>query len=462
MGVIVNSFQMNPFRCDGFKSWLIGLMEHQAQVCCVVQLGDGTVDVCGNLELGMKVLSDRCKSMRRASMTWVPDVGDLEFMDKPLRDIYKNHNMMKKYGAKTLRHFIGPDTKFGSGECPLWEHPVALDKLKYCKEGILKEWNSPTIRLADVVEWEDFKVKSFGNNLKKEVLKISLKWRELCVMIIEVGYDALNMDVDTIGGRKVDDNSHSIMDNIEILRDHSTGDKDQRLRDNSDCDRYIVGDHNDCSGGSVSGPRDCDKGLISDRSACERGSVIVTRDYDGGLAHSDGDRDVVRDHRGVNSDQSDHRHEDRNKGLTKKSDFQILSGSLKNFCDGNVVENMTLQIIEIIQTDSDISLNVSDGQSWVTCGLDGKYWEKVESGNLKKYDIIKNVKISGSLGLGNLEIVEMFKPKSIQLKVCKKLGNPVPIKSDKYVRNRNNIRKGGAAVKMPRVEDLFDVTADNR
>ena len=123
---------------------------------------------------------------------------------------------------------------------------------------------------------------------------------------------------------------------------------------------------------------------------------------------------------------------------------------------------MTLQILEIIQTDNDISLNVSDGQNWVKCGLDVKFWEKVESGNLKNYDIIKNVKISGSFDAGNLDIVEMCKPKSIQLKVCKKIGNPVPITSNKYVKDRQNIRKGGAAQKMPRVEELFDVSEENR
>ena len=135
---------------------------------------------------------------------------------------------------------------------------------------------------------------------------------------------------------------------------------------------------------------------------------------------------------------------------------------MKNFCDGKASENMTLQIIEIIQTDTDISVNVSDGQCWVKCGLDGKFWEKVESGNLKKYDIIKNVKISGSFSVGNLDIVEMCKPKSIQLKVCKKLGNPIPITSDKNVRDRKHIRNGGAALKMPRVEEFIDVTVESR
>ena len=109
-----------------------------------------------------------------------------------------------------------------------------------------------------------------------------------------------------------------------------------------------------------------------------------------------------------------------------------------------------MQNLEIIQTDTDISLNVSDGQNWVKCGLDGKFWEKVEYGNLKKYKK-KNVKISGSFDVGNLDIVELCKPKSIQLKVCKKIGNPVPITWDKYVKDRKNIRKGGAALKRPRV-----------
>ena len=145
MGVIVISLQMNPFRSEDFKAWLIKLMDYQAQVCCVVQFGDGSVEVCGSPQWGVKVLSDRLKHVRRVSKDWVPEVGKLELMDRPMGSIYKNHNEMKKYGAKVLRHFIGPKTPFGSGDCLLWEHPVPLDKLKYCKEG-LRDWNSPTIR----------------------------------------------------------------------------------------------------------------------------------------------------------------------------------------------------------------------------------------------------------------------------------------------------------------------------
>ena len=31
-------------------------------------------------------------------------------------------------------------------------------------------------------------------------MKIGLKWRELCAMIIEVSYDAINIDVDNVNG----------------------------------------------------------------------------------------------------------------------------------------------------------------------------------------------------------------------------------------------------------------------
>ena len=71
MGVIVISFQMNPFRSEDFKAWLIKLMDYQAQVCCVVQFGDGRVEVCGSPQWGVKVLSDRLKHVRRASKAWV-------------------------------------------------------------------------------------------------------------------------------------------------------------------------------------------------------------------------------------------------------------------------------------------------------------------------------------------------------------------------------------------------------
>ena len=61
-------------------------------------------------------------------------------------------------------------------------HRVEVDKLKYSKATVMKVWNSPIIMLEDIINWEKFKVKSFGVRIKEELLNIIINWREMCVL----------------------------------------------------------------------------------------------------------------------------------------------------------------------------------------------------------------------------------------------------------------------------------------
>ena len=207
----------NVFKDKDFKSWLCRMNSAQSRVACVVELADGRIEVCGNSQWGIETLQKKLKSNRRASLEWVPPVDNLNILENPLGEIYMKTVLMRKYAAATLRHFIGQKTPFGTGECMLWEHRVEVDKLKYSKAAVMKVWNSPIIMLEDIINWEKFKVKSFGVRLKEELFNIIINWREMCVLIIEVAYDALRLDVDSlhhVGG--VDHLSRSGPDNARV------------------------------------------------------------------------------------------------------------------------------------------------------------------------------------------------------------------------------------------------------
>ena len=187
----------NSFMHDECKAWMVKLHEVQARVCSVVQLANGRIEVIGDPKWGIQKLNEFVTSERRASMDWVPEIGDLELMDKPMRKIINDHNAMKKFAARTLRHFIGTKVRYGTGECLLWEHRVPVDSLRYSGKVLKKKVKSPFITLDDVIAWTDFNIKSFGAKVSSQAMKIDLKWKELCAMIIEIGYHALKSILDS-------------------------------------------------------------------------------------------------------------------------------------------------------------------------------------------------------------------------------------------------------------------------
>ena len=177
---------VNPFMESDFKSWVLKFCD-QARVAYIVQFNDGRTKVCGNPAWAVKALTDQLNATRRKSMDWVPSVENLTLMELPLGDIKMKTPMMKRHAALVLRHFIGQKTQYGSGECMLWEHQVKVDSLKYSKEMLATKWDGPILSLQDIIPWENFKVKSFGNKIREDAFSIPLVWRALCLLIIEVG-----------------------------------------------------------------------------------------------------------------------------------------------------------------------------------------------------------------------------------------------------------------------------------
>ena len=94
---------------------------------------------------------------------------------------------------------------------------------------------------------------------------------------------------------------------------------------------------------------------------------------------------------------------------------KVLSGSLSDYCNGDNAQELTLQVTQIVQTDDDITVIVSDGHNWIKCDLDAIYWDNVESGQLSQFDIIRNVVLSGK-GYNSVLLKQFCRPKSIQLK----------------------------------------------
>ena len=140
---------------------------------------------------------------------------------------------------------------------------------------------------------------------------------------------------------------------------------------------------------------------------------------------------------------------------------KILAGSLSNFICEGIGQNFVVQIIEIMRAEEDISVVISDGNYWLKCSLDKKYYGRVESGELKQFDIIKNVILSGDVH-SEIAISEFCRPKSIQLKVPKLIGNPVPCEKIEPGKQRNKRKVGKTRGPMPRVDELFEDSSLSR
>ena len=521
----------NIFKDGDFKSWLCRMNSAQNRVTCVVELADGRIEVCGNTQWGIDTLQKRLKSNRRASLEWVPPVGNLNMLEKPLGEIHMKTVLMRKYAAATLRHFIGQKTLFGTGECMLWEHRVEVDKLKYSKVAVKKVWNSPIIMIEDVINWEKFTVKSFGVRVEEKHFNIIINWREMCVLIIEVAYDALGLDVDSLhhvgevdhlsgpgpdiasGGQadgvseqpyevseqearvseQADGGSHGLR-GVEPLQGcgveqlvsggneggleaiqlqhlapvshlHAVGEQhpSQTFTGHNDTSWmcHLFEDINDRQGHQVT--RHVGPHQTGDSSGSEHEGDLWVNGVACGEENLSGRVDNVAEKeenvakKVGNSNES----EDNINALENLRDVmadkqnKILVGSLSNYIGEGTGQNLVVQIIEIMSVEGVISLIISDGNNWLKCSLDEKYYRRVESGELKQFDIIKNVVLTGDVH-SEIAIRELCRPKSIQMKVPKLIGSPVPCKKVEAGKQRNKRKVGNKRGPMPRVDELFE------
>ena len=83
---------------------------------------------------------------------------------------------------------------------------------------------------------------------------------------------------------------------------------------------------------------------------------------------------------------------------------KILGGSLSDFCGEGIGQNFVVQIIDIMRAEGDTSVIIGDGNHWLKCSLDKKYYGRVGSGELKQFDIIENIFRSGEVPLKLLSV----------------------------------------------------------
>ena len=103
------------------------------------------------------------KKIKLTLLTYRSFPDKLVRLKSPLSEFVKNQPRVKTEAANIVKHFIGKNTPYGTGECMLWEHTVTVDCLKYSSNVLNKlKWESPIISLSDIIRWSDFKIKSFG------------------------------------------------------------------------------------------------------------------------------------------------------------------------------------------------------------------------------------------------------------------------------------------------------------
>ena len=91
-----------------------------------------------------------------------------------------------------------------------------------------------------------------------------------------------------------------------------------------------------------------------------------------------------------------------------------------------------------------------------TAALDKKYADRIKNKQIQKLDIIKNVRFRGDIAQNNLVIENMARPQSLQLKVKKLVGSPIPYQRLQGVQTR------GCKRKAPVIEGLSEVVGIER
>ena len=86
----------NPFKYPEYMAWVEKLAKEGAKVATALVLADGRKMTMGNMELGRDTFQDMIKLQRKKSADWIPEAADLKKLPKPLGEIYKNQNRVKK------------------------------------------------------------------------------------------------------------------------------------------------------------------------------------------------------------------------------------------------------------------------------------------------------------------------------------------------------------------------------
>ena len=126
---------------------------------------------------------------------------------------------------------------------------------------------------------------------------------------------------------------------------------------------------------------------------------------------------------------------------------------LEAFCNNTNDAAMVLQVLEIIKTDDGYELRLSDGQVWIQGSLNRIFFPNIALGMLRKFDIIKDVVLTGDFLNSKFFIESFCRPKSIQLPVQEIIGAPVSLFGSSNV-------NAGRKSKKPRISNLDDIFND--
>ena len=189
----------SPFLSPQFKAWSEQVAKEGSRLACVVKLNSGDIVTYGDYEWGLKTFTEKITVKKRKSGEWVPNQEKLIKMKKPLSETYKDLNFVKLHAAYTLNLFMdnGARGKYGEGENFMWDFQVDFKTISFTHDVLKNQWKSDVISLSDVIDWKNFKIRSFGVKPKSELFKIPISWRNMCLMIIEIGYNILKLDVNS-------------------------------------------------------------------------------------------------------------------------------------------------------------------------------------------------------------------------------------------------------------------------
>ena len=342
------------FKLPHFKSWIAELSKSNVKIAVAAEFSDGKLSFLGNTELGAKVFNKALKQKRKSSLCWLPS-DPLPKQRKPINVYQKDQNIVRAEANKVLKHFMATIQSYGEGELLMWEKKVPVASIKYSNKLMSTiGFKSESIAMSDVIQWNQFDVKYLG--LKpKHGLHPKISWRELLLLIIEIGYILMGLDplkhvevavphyhddTKVDNNQQVDDTSSEV-DKIEVLRE---------IEENNDDEMHL------------------DEPLvISDRVVDDVSAVRP-------------DVEVLHD-------------------VSVQDGSEILHPFLKEaFKDSSVCVDKLVQVIQQPRLDDEFNtiVAISDGNHWVEVKVD-KFYSAFVQHQVNTLDVIRIMKVEGFL-----------------------------------------------------------------
>lgn len=175
-----------PFCDDSFKAWVRKMAEQRVKVSVVVQKGS-CVAHHGDAQMGLECLTNYLNFKKKKSMEWVKSPSEFKKLKMPLSQM-KQKDILSE-APHVLKNFMAKNEKYGSGVCFFWDHKVNMKDIKSSNDLLKKnKIKNETFSLSDMIEWENFKIKSFGCKPPTSDFKLNVSWTLFCKILIEVGF----------------------------------------------------------------------------------------------------------------------------------------------------------------------------------------------------------------------------------------------------------------------------------